>query len=133
MGVGGHAQVRCSREEVIDGGGQVQRGDVIALPSEDSFDGEPADSERETRSDFRKSLEARMRVRGSVRPDVARLKARSRCPASFAAANQRPGSPLESARSERSRAGSISGYFLVSCRKVASPVLVLLAVSAYWR
>jgi hypothetical protein len=54
MGVGGHAQVRCSREEVIDGGGQIQRGDVIALPSEDSFDGEPADSERETRLGFQK-------------------------------------------------------------------------------
>lgn len=36
LGIGGHAEVRRRREEVIDGGGQIQRDEVVAMPCDSS-------------------------------------------------------------------------------------------------
>src|ERR1019366_10182866 len=81
---------------------------------------------------FSKSRDARLRVRGSVRPVFANSRATSRKPASVAAANHRPGSPLDVAKSKRIFFGSRSGYFLDIARNVARPVEELFAVKAYF-
>src|ERR1017187_11030048 len=78
------------------------------------------------------SRNARLSVRGSVRPVVANSRARSRKPASWAAANQRPGSPLDIARSKRIFFGSWLGCFFAIARNVARPVDETLAVRAYF-
>src|SRR3989442_31196 len=81
---------------------------------------------------FSKSRDARLSVRGSVRPVFANSRARSRKPAYFAAANHRPGSPLDVAKSKRIFFGSRLGYFLTIARNVARPVDEPFAVKAYF-
>lgn len=47
VGIGGRPELVRGREEVADDGGQIQRGDVVPGPAQDSLDGEPADAKRE--------------------------------------------------------------------------------------
>jgi hypothetical protein len=103
--LGSHPESLCRSHEVIVGIDQVHAGQFVAVALENSLDCEPTRLQRKP-GVLREEVARCAVERGSVRPVLANSKARSRKPASCAAANHRPGAPLDRAKSKRIFFGS---------------------------